>query len=56
MYNTLKKEMVKQDFPGLPVGKHLKKLYLNQLAAGRYLVVVRSGGKAVTFYQFFRKE
>lgn len=56
VYNTLKKELVKQDFPGLQAGKHLKKLNLNQLVAGRYLVVVRSGGKAVTFYQFFRKE
>jgi len=54
VYNTLKKEMVKQDFPPMPAGKYQKKLYLNQLSSGRYLVVVRSAGKSVVFYQFMR--
>jgi hypothetical protein len=46
--------MVKQDFPPMPAGKYQKKLYLNQLSSGRYLVVVRSAGKSVVFYQFMR--
>lgn len=54
IYNTLKKEVNKQVFPALPVGKHLKKVNLSQLEKGRYLVVVRSGGQSVAFYQFIR--
>jgi hypothetical protein len=54
VYNTLKKEVDKQIFANLPAGKNTKKLNLNQLNAGRYLIVVRSGGQSVVFYQFVR--
>ena len=54
VYNTLKKEVDKQVFANLPAGKSTKKLNLNQLNAGRYLIVVRSGGQSVVFYQFVR--
>jgi len=54
VYNTLKKEVEKQVYPGLLAGKHLKKLNLNQLSKGRYLIVVRSGGQSVAFFQFMR--
>lgn len=54
VYNTLKKEVDKHVFASLPAGKNTKKLNLNQLNAGRYLIVVRSGGQSVVFYQFVR--
>jgi hypothetical protein len=54
VYNTLKKEVDKQIFPNLPAGKHLKKINLNQLKSGRYLIVVRAGGQSLAFFQYLR--
>jgi hypothetical protein len=54
VYSTSKKEVAKSSFPNLMAGPNQTKIGLKTLNPGRYLLVIRTQGKSLKFFQYFK--
>jgi hypothetical protein len=55
IYDQARMQVLRHDYAGMSVGKHIKTFSVNHLPPGEYIVLVESGGKLIKRYQLLKR-